>query len=210
MRNRQCELEVLVNQARDELGKIGKLLIDDGCIEIWNLVNEIGEIRSSAPIEEYGIAFAGFCSQSGRLAGVMSTLGKIGSKACEASGGGGGASDSKTPYTAQPRHLTAEFSKREEQLRCQLQEVVQEFGRLGAELQWLCEKDVQFIVCDAHVLHDHPELVQAEVIRKRFAVATGHLETLSEGWWNLAEETKKMADAYEAALAAHSSPHKIN
>ncbi|SMP59369.1 hypothetical protein [Noviherbaspirillum suwonense] len=210
MFNNQKQLQVLVEQARGELLRIGKSLVDDGCIELWNLVNEISEIRRSSLIEEFGTAFAGFCSQIGRLAGAMSTMGKIGGAACNAAEENGGVADIKFSHFSVIMDAGTESFERTQQLCCLLEACVQEFSRLGAELQWLCEKDIQFVVCDAHVLNDHPELVQADAIRARLAASTDHLETLSNGWWLLAEEAKKKEDAYKTALAAYSPPHKIH
>lgn len=210
MFNNQQHLQVLVEKARSELLKISRSLVDDGCIELWNLVNEVGEIQRSSLIEEFGTAFAGFCSQIGRLAGVMSTMGKIGGSAYEVAEKNKEATHPRASGFALLVDDSAESFQRAQQLLRHLEAYVQEFGRLGTELQWLCEKDVQFIVCDAHILNDHPELVQVDTLRARFAALTDHLEKLLDGWWQVAEEAKKKGGAYEIALTAYFSPHKIN
>lgn len=210
MLNDRQQLHALIEQAHTELLRIGRFLVDDGCIELCNLINEVSEIQRSSLIEEFGTAFAGFCSQIGRLAGAMSTLGKIGGLACEVAKRNRDENSPKLSDFALQMNVSTESFEHVQQLRFHMEAYVQEFNRLGAELQWLCEKDLQFIVCDAHVLNDHPELVHADALRMRFLSSTGHLETLLDKWWRLAENAKTKAVAYETALAAHFSTHKIH
>lgn len=205
----QLRLEMLVNQAHDELHRIGSSLISDGCIEIWNLISDIDDIKISALIENSGTAFGGFCSQSGRLAGVMATMSKIGGIACEAAKREGYLSIQKLTDHTQMGAIM-ESPVREDLLKSQLRSYVEEFNRLGTQLQRLTETDIVFIVCDARVLHDHPDLCDYDMIRCHFSAATEHLEALSVSLWSLAEESKEKARAYEAVLDAHMSRHKIH
>ncbi|MFJ1253841.1 hypothetical protein [Cupriavidus sp. CuC1] len=181
-------LAALVEQAREDLLRIGRALIDDESVKVSNLVGELNEIQEM--VNDIGNPYLGFCSQSGRLGGVMFVMGEIGASIFELASNGGAESD--------------------RQLRLELQGYVREFGRTGKRLLRISETDVVFIVGDARVLHDHPDLAQADEVRRRLAAATDYLEEQSEVWWLMAEEAQKMAATYEAALAAHSFPQTIN
>jgi hypothetical protein len=195
MRKNEWQLQVLVKQAYGELNRIGRSIIDHACIEVCQVIDEIDEIMNSPLIEKYGTAFGGFCSLSGRLAGVMSTMAKIGDVACEEAKSSRDASDHKIPHLFQMMHIPVESCIHEQQLRRQLEAYVQRFRGLSEDLKRLIGMDVQFITCDAYVLYDHPELTKCDAIRKRFAKATNRLAMLSNEWWDFAEDAKKEADA---------------
>lgn len=182
------QLAALGKQAREDLHRIGKALVDDESIKVSNLIGELNELQ--AMVDHVGNPYLGFCSQGGRLAGVMLVMGEIGAAILELAGNEGGESD--------------------RQLELELQGYVREFGRIGKRLLRIAETDVEFIVGDARVLHDHPDLARADEVRRRLAAATDYLEAQSVVWWLMAEGAKEMADAYGAALAAHLSPHEIN
>jgi hypothetical protein len=161
MRKNEWQLQVLVKQAYGELNRIGRSIIDHACIEVCQVIDEIDEIMNSPLIEKYGTAFGGFCSLSGRLAGVMSTMAKIGDVACEEAKSSRDASDHKIPHLFQMMHIPVESCIHEQQLRRQLEAYVQRFRGLSEDLKRLIGMDVQFITCDAYVYTIIPSLPNA-------------------------------------------------
>jgi predicted ABC-type transport system involved in lysophospholipase L1 biosynthesis ATPase subunit len=184
------QLVALVDQARDELQRIGGVLVEEESGKVSNLIGEIHEIRNNPLVSEIGKPYLGFCSQAGRLAGVILVIGEIGAAIYYAT---------ENRRSASARNLALE-----------LQGYAGEFGRISSRLQKLSGTDAAFIVCDARVLHDHPDLVHADEVKCRLSAATDLLEEMSEVWWMMADKAKKMAATYEAALAAYSSPHKLS
>ncbi|MGT2429577.1 hypothetical protein ACU4HD_14115 [Cupriavidus basilensis] len=138
------QLAALVEQAREDLLRIGRALIDDESVKVSNLVGELNEIQEM--VDDIGNPYLGFCSQSGRLGGVMFVMGEIGAAIFELA--------------------RTEAAKSDRQLRLELQGYVHEFGRTGKRLLRISETDVVFIVGDARVLHDHPDLAQADEVRE--------------------------------------------
>ncbi|MCY0856862.1 hypothetical protein [Cupriavidus sp. D39] len=84
MHDEQGELAALVEPAREDLLRIGRALIDDESVKVSNLVGELNEIQEM--VDDIGNPYLGFCSQSGRLGGVMFVMGEIGASIFELAG----------------------------------------------------------------------------------------------------------------------------
>ncbi|MGF6806052.1 hypothetical protein OKW30_001178 [Paraburkholderia sp. Clong3] len=80
------ELKEAIECARFALSTIGKALLDDESMKIWNLISEIQNVEEASGIVEFGTAAGGFASQKGRLGAVLEQIARIAGVALDASG----------------------------------------------------------------------------------------------------------------------------